>query len=54
MQQPGGIPQKGVLKNFENFQENTPVGVSFLIKLHSVGAKLYQKQAPAQAFPCIF
>ena len=34
--------KKSVLKNSQNLQENTSVGVSILINLHASGLQLYQ------------
>ena len=35
-------------------QENTSVGVSFLIKLQGEDPKLYQKETSAQVFSCVY
>ena len=41
-------------KVYENSQENTWVGVSFLIKLQAGDLQLYEKEALAQMFSCEF
>ena len=47
--------RKSILKISQNSQENTCVGVSFLINLHASGLQLYQKkETPTQVFSCEF
>ena len=47
--------RKSILKISQNSQENTCIGVSFLINLHASGLQLYQKkETPTQVFSCEF
>ena len=46
--------EKRFLKIYGNSQENTWVGVCFLIKLQSGGLQIYEKENPAQMFSCEF
>ena len=38
------------LKKFHNIHRKTPVPVSLLIKLHSLGLQFIEKDTPAQVF----
>ena len=41
-------------KSLQNSQENSYVGVSFLIKLQALGLQPYEKKTPAQVLSCEF
>ena len=46
--------KKGVLRNFENSQENSSVRVSFLIKLQTEACNFIKKETLIQVFSCKF
>ena len=46
--------KKVFLKILQNLQENTCIGVSFLIKLQASSLQLYLKETPTQVFSCEF
>ena len=46
--------KNGVLKNFANFQENTCVRVSFLIKLQAEACNFIKNETLTQVFSCEF